>query len=80
MDKELVFSVKDACVSVKKRIENLMQMTNGNSDNEFHKLLDKISDIELNINEENAIDMRNQLIDIQDDVDNLYFNSQGRKI
>ena len=80
MDKELVFSVKDACVSVKKRIENLMQMTNGNNDNEFHKLLDKISDIELNINEENAIDMRNQLIDIQDDVDNLYINSQGRKI
>lgn len=80
MDKELVFEVKKACTSVKERIERLMRLTNNTNDNEFNKLLSKVNNIELNVREDNALVLRDELIGIQSEVDDMFFNSSSRKM
>ena len=77
MNKELVFEVKKACTSIKERIETLMRLTN---DNEFNKLLSRVNNIELNVREDNAIALRDELIGIQGEVDDMFFNSSPRKM
>ena len=80
---DFVQSIKDACDSIEERIYELNNILREKTSNEevileLSEILTIVKNIKNNVNEENAYNVRSELLSIQKDIDEL-FNSVSLK-
>jgi len=74
---DFVQSIKDACDSIEERIYELNNILREKTSNEevileLSEILTIVKNIKNNVNEENAYNVRSELLSIQKDIDELF--------
>ena len=81
---DFVQSIKDACDSIEERIYELNNILREKASNEevileLSEILTIVKNIKNNVNEENAYNVRSELLSIQKDIDDLFDSATLKK-